>query len=208
MLLLAAAVPATARGAECAQNKAGAPMATGKGNVTQKESAGLSRLFAERAAFLDALGELRKCMGEKASTVTGWTVSEVRYFDSDPVVEVDVAGTFDAAPQVTALGSGIPDVEKIKAQGGNVASARLTTKQSAVNAAKRNAKEALDALWPASGASGAAKQEISGMLGGCVVGDIAYWDDHAVSVKVTCGRGVVSKGDPEGHKAPPVGKHK
>jgi uncharacterized membrane protein YdfJ with MMPL/SSD domain len=200
--------PATARAAECAKSAAGAPMATGKGNVNAKaETAGKARLGAERAAFLDALTELRKCLGDKASTVTGWTVAEVRYFDSDPVVEVDVAASFDPAPQVTVLGSSIPDVEKVQAAGGNIASARLTTTRSAEAVAKRNAQEALGAVFPETGAAGAARQELAGMLGGCVRADLTYWDDQAVTVKLTCGKGVESK-DVSAHPAPALEHHK
>jgi hypothetical protein len=201
-LVLAAcafAVPA-ARAADCTPNAAGQPVATGNGNGNAKaDTKGKARLQAERGAFLDALTKLRACLGDKAKTVTGWSIADVRYFDSDPIVEIDVVASFDAAPQVTVLGSAVPNLDKGEE---NVKKVRLATQRAATAIAQRNAKEALDVVFP-SGDGDAAKSQLAGSLGGCQVVDIAYWSDQAVSVKATCGKDV-KPASVEGHDAPKV----
>jgi hypothetical protein len=198
-----AALPGTARAAECAKNAAGKPFATGNGkNNPKAETKGKARLGAERAAFFDALSQLKDCLGDQAKGVTGWTVADVRYFDSDPIVEVDVAASFEPAPQVTVLGSAVPNLDKGDA---NVKKVRLDTQRAATAIAQRNAKEALDVVFP-DGSEGETRSQLAGSLGACQVVDINYWSDQAVSVKVTCGKDV--KAAPAtGHDAPALQKH-
>lgn len=205
-----ALVAAGARAEECPRNAAGQSYATGTGSGSAKaDTAGLRRVGAERAAFFDGLNKLRGCLGDKANKVTGWNVAEVRYFDSDPIVEVDVLAAFDAAAQVTILGSALPNLARSAAAGGNIKEARLSTTRAAVAMAQRNAKEALDAVFPSTdGAAGSVKKELAGSVGGCVTSDIAYFDDQAVSVKVTCGRSVTAPAKAaEPHPAPKAEKH-
>ncbi len=205
-LLVASAT--AARAEPCAQTASHQPFATGSGKADPRaDSAGLRRLGAERAAFLDALVRLRACLGPRASTVTGWSVAAVRYFDSDPIVEVDVAASFDKAPQLTVLGSALPDVARESLRGGNVKRARLETTRAAVTMAQRNATEALDVLFPSTGEKGGdVKQTLAGSLGGCATSDIAYWGDQAVSVRLTCGQ-AIKPAPVEPHRAPRLEKH-
>lgn len=199
----ALALPATVHAAECQKNAAGKPFATGNGKQNPKaETKGKARLGAERAAFFDALTQLKACLGDQAKTVTGWTVADVRYFDSDPIVEVDVAASFEPAPQVTVLGSAVPNLDKGDA---NVKKVRLETQRAATAIAQRNAKEALDVAFP-EGSEGDTRAQLSGSLGACQVVDINYWSDQAVSVKVTCGKDVKAA-SAEGHDAPAIQKH-
>lgn len=181
----------------CALSSDGAPMATGKGNASPRfKTDGQKRLGAEQAAFMTALVGLRSCLGERAAEVTGWKLGEVRYFDADPLVEVDVVALFDGAPQAVVLGSAVPGA------GSDIKAVRLNTTRAARVNAQRAAKAALDALLPASGKTGEASQRIAGSLGGCELQDIAYWDDQAVSVQLSCGKAPAAP--PEPHPAPAV----
>jgi hypothetical protein len=179
-------------------------MATGTANANAKAaSKGASRLGAERAAFLEALKNLKSCLGDGPSKVTGWTISEVRYFDSDPVVEVDVAASTAADPKVTILGSGIPNLG-----GASVGDVRVKTTRSATLNAQRNAKEALDVAFPNDGAAGETKKVIAGTLKGCATTKISYWDDQAVTVTLECGKGVDGQAAaPKPTAAPALEKH-
>lgn len=200
----ALAIPGTALAAECQKNAAGKPVVTGSGKANPKaETKGHARLGAERAAFFDALIQLKACLGDQAKAVTGWTVSDIRYFDSDPVVEVDLAASFEPTPHVTVLGSAIPNLAKGDV---NVKKVRLETQRAATAVAQRNAKEALDVAFP-EGSEGDTRSQISGSLGACQVVDLNYWSDQAVSLKLTCGKDV--KAAPaEGHDAPAIQKRK
>ena len=199
-LLLAA--PAAARAADCAQSADGRPLATGSGNASAKaDTKGKARLGAERAAFLDGLSKLKACLGEKAKTVTGWSITEVRYYDADPIVEVDVAAAFDAAPQITVLGSALPNLDK---GADNVKKIRLETQRAATAVAQRNAMEALAVVFP-EGEGGDLRQQLAGSLGACQIVDITYWSDQAVTVKSTCGKDVKAT-SVEGHDAPALQK--
>jgi hypothetical protein len=209
VLALTALAAGRAGAEECPKSAAGAAFATGSGSGNAKaDTAGLRRLGAERAAFMDALGKLRACLGPKAKDVTGWSIADVRYFDSDPIVEVDVAAAFDAKQQVTVLGSALPNAAKTAAAGGNVKQARLETTRAAVTMAQRNARESLEAAFPAAdGAEGEAKKVLAGSLGGCVTNEITYWDDASVNVKLTCGKAVEAPAKVEPKAQPAIEKH-
>jgi hypothetical protein len=194
--------------ADCKKNAAGAPTVTGSGNADAKaENAGKRRLGAERGALLDALRQIKSCLGDNAGKVTGWSITDVRYFDADPVVEMDVTASFEASPRVTVLGSGLPDLKKA-ALTGNTGHARVQTTRAAVLSAQRNAKEALDAAFPSEGSGGELKQTIVGSLGGCSTDLVSYWDDQAVTVRLTCGKDVEKGSEPEPKDAPKVEKRK
>jgi hypothetical protein len=198
----------TALAAPCQTTPTGAPRATGGGKGNAKAAtSGLRRLQAERAAFLDAVTQLKACLGEKASEAKGWSISDVRYFDSDPIVEVDVVALLEGAPQVTVLGSGLPNTKKAQEAGGGLQQAKIEARRAAISNAQRNAKEALDAVLPKEGDAGRAYQELSGSLGACSLDDVAFWDDQAISVKLTCGRAAPAEKAPEEHPAPAVQKH-
>lgn len=202
VLALSIAAASSAHAAECAKNASGQPMATGNGKANPKAAGkGQSRLQAERAAFLDALTNLRGCL-DKAKSPTGWSIADVRYFDSDPIVEVDVVALFDGAPQVTVLGSAVPNTDSGET---NVKKLRLSTQTAAKTVAQRNAAEALNVVFP-EGTAGDLKHELSGSLSSCQPIDIAYWADAAVSVKLTCGKGV-NVPPVSGHDAPALQKH-
>ncbi len=194
--------------AQCAKTASGQPYATGTGDADPAaETAGLRRLGAERAAFLDALAKLHACLGAKASGVTGWSLAAVRYFDSDPIVEVDVAATFDQAPRIAVLGSALPNIAREMRRGSNIKRLRLSTTRAAKVMAERNAAEALNVVFPAGGKTGDVRQVVAGAIGGCATTDIAYWSDQAVSVKLICGKAVAHR-RVKPHPAPKIEKHK
>lgn len=196
--LSAAALSAAPARAECAKSPTGAPMATGEGKgSSDAKNAAVRRVKAERAAYLDALTKLRACLGEEGvAKVTGLGVVETRYFDSDPIVEVDVAALTGEQPKVVLLASAPP-----KTDAGSVNKIRLATTRAAVTLAQRGAAEALDAFVPAAEKTGTVRASLEGVLGGCQEKEVAFWDDGAVSVTVECSKGekgdVVKKGQPE-----------
>ena len=192
-----------ARAAECPVTYAGLPYATGmgKGNPSA-DSAGVRRLGAERAAFMGALANLKACLGDKAKDVTGWSIVEVRYFDSDPLVEIDVAAS-SKAQQITVIGSGLPTAKK----DANVADARVSATRAALSTARRNAQEALDAVFPSAGAPGNVKKTLKGTLNGCATGKTTYWDDQAVTVEITCSKTATAGGTPKPANQPVIQQH-
>jgi hypothetical protein len=198
---IALASSGTAR-AECATSAAGQPYATGSAAASASASTVTTRrLGAERAAFLDALSKLKKCVGDKGKPITGWSLLAVRYFDSDPVVETDVGARFDDIPVVTALGSAAVSTAKSTKD-----EVRIDTTQAAVTIAQRNAKEALDIVFPVD-AAGSVRQTLSGTLDRCVTSEASYWDDGAISVKLTCGKGLDPKQETVKKGQPAVLKH-
>ncbi len=195
---------ARASAEECPTTPAGDPYATGQAAASATaDSAGLRRVGAERAAFLDALTHLKTCLGERAKTVTGWSVAAVRYFDSDPIVEVDVSARFDKTPVVTVLGAALPDTSKK----GGIDQVRVEATRAAVISARRNAAEALDVVFATEGTAGKVRKTLASTLSACATGEVAYWDDGSVSVKVTCGKGVDADQKTETKPQPAIGKH-
>jgi hypothetical protein len=204
VLMLGAFSARVAKADDCARGANNNPMATGSGNAgVNAANAGAKRLGAERAAFLDATNKLKKCLGDRVKSVTGWSLSPVRYFDADPIVEVDVMALFDKTPTVTVIGSALPSTTS----GGNAKSERIKTTTGAKTLAQRNAKEALRAVFPTQGETeGDISSRLMGSLGACSTDEITYWDDAAVTVKLTCGKSPATP-DPTPSGQPAIGKH-
>ena len=212
LVAVVAAVASQTASAECQKNAAGAPMATGTGNAPSKlnkddpMAKAKARLMAESTAFQEALKGLKSCMGADAAKLTGWTIGEVRYFDSDPIVEIDVAGsTAPESKTVTGIGTGIPDVTNNAA---GVAGVRLKTENAAKTRAQANAKQAVDKVFPSSGKEGDTKVVLAGMIKGCTKTKISYWDDKSVTVTLECGKEApASTADVKPTPAPALAQH-
>lgn len=188
----------------------GSARATGLGNRNAKtDNPAIARLSAERGAFLDALAKLKPCLqaGEE-SKLSGWEIAAIRYFDSDPVVEIDlVARLGEETKKVSALGSALPSKARLDS-GATLAQLRIETTRAATVVAQRNAKESLDALLPSSSKAGAElRSTLQGTLGSCAATDVTYWDDQAVSVRVTCFQGVLAQTTVEPSVAPKLLSH-
>lgn len=180
--LVAVASPARA---ECGKTADGLAMATGSGKAfTGGETAAKRRLGAERAAYLDALTKLRACLKpEQVEKVVSVTVSDVRYFDSEPIVEVDVAANTQGPAKFVVLGGAAP-----KVSADNIQKVRIGATRAALTLARRNAAEALNVLLPAAEKEGTARKSFSALLTDCDATEVSYWDDGAVSMKVECSK--------------------
>lgn len=185
--------------AECPKSASGQAMATGEGRASASaENAAKRRLGAERAAYLDALSRLKGCLtADEAAKLTSVTVTDVRYFDSEPIVEVDVAVASEGPAKFVVLGAAAPSTKA-----DNVQKARVGATRAALTYARRNAAESLDALLPTSDKAGTAKKFFSALLTNCDATEVSYWDDGAVSMKVECSK--EAKAEPVETKAPAV----
>lgn len=204
LVVVAVGLSSQVASAECSKNTAGAAFATGTGKADAKaDSPAKRRLFAEKAAYMEALKGLKACLGdEEASKIGGWTISEVRYFDSDPIVEVDIAALPANADRVAVIGSGLPDLKNAAA---GVKGVRIGAERAAKLSAMANAKAALAKAFP-SGKEGEARHTFEGMLTGCVATNVAYWDDQSVTLKLECGKDV-PKEAAKAAPAPALEKH-
>lgn len=184
LVVLALSLTSQAARAECSRNADGDAFATGEGRArANADTTAMRRLGAERAAYLDALTKLKACLEGEKPQFKSVTVSDVRYFDSEPIVEVDLVGKAEGHARLVVLASASP---RAKA-GANIHKVRLDATRAAVALARRNASEALDVLWPNDAAKeGSAKSSFTALLTGCDATQVSYWDDGAVSVRVEC----------------------
>lgn len=171
--------------AECDKSAAGAAMATGEGKAfTTGTSASQRRLGAERAAYMDALGKLRACLTpDELKALTSVTIAGVRYYDSDPLVEVDVQAQIEGPAKFVVLGSAAP-----KMDGKDIKKVRIGATRAALTLARRNAAEALNVILPESENEGTARKSFTALLTNCDATEVSYWDDGAVSMKVECSK--------------------
>lgn len=171
--------------AQCEKKADGATVATGEGKAfTSATSASQRRLGAERAAYMDALAKLRACLSPEAlESLASVTVADVRYFDSEPLVEVDLQAQSEGPVKFVVLGSAAP-----KMDGKDINKVRIGATRAALTLARRNAAEALNVILPESEKEGTARKSFMALLTDCDATQVSYWDDGAVSMKVECSK--------------------
>lgn len=169
--------------AQCEKADSGAAMATGEGKAfTKATSASQRRLGAERAAYMDALTKLRACLTpDELKALSSVTISSVRYYDSEPLVEVDIEAQSDGPAKFVVLGSAAPSMD-----GKDIKTVRIAATRAALTLARRNASEALNVILPESEKEGTARKSFTALLTNCDATEVSYWDDGAVSLKVEC----------------------
>lgn len=180
---VAAALPAQA---QCEKTAEGVITATGEGKAfSAATSASQRRLGAERAAYMDALTRLRGCMtAEELESLSAVTVAAVRYYDSEPLVEVDLRAQGKGPAKFVVIGSAAP-----KMDGKDINKVRIGATRAALTVARRNAAEALDLILPKGEKEGSARKSFTALLTRCDATEVSYWDDGAVSMKVECSEG-------------------